>query len=360
MSTSTLHVFVCFGALPFEASLAILADLRRADPACAAAFLLTFDADETRVPEGVRVFRLSPAMQTYSRWEKPFKVAAWFERVHHDLMAMTDGALHVYVSHPAELPGNHFLFHKRPGDCIDLLPDGLLNYVHSSLWPERAVGWPRYLTRVALETIAAKLHGFSYVPLLSGHQTQFERGLYDASWTFRPEGFLTRSGSVKIVPRAHVAKAPGAKGDGPVVLFLDQELHGIVGLELETEMRARAIEVLAGQPGRRVLYKAHPRGKNRVSDLKKAGLWVEDASGPVPAETLVDVHDVSAVVGFYSSTLLLLPASRVIERVAILPRAERATVRRPELVQQTTQAFLATGVRVVFSEALLPATRGSA
>jgi hypothetical protein len=97
-----------------------------------------------------------------------------------------------------------------------------------------------------------------------------------------------------------------------------------------------------------------------VEELRRAGLVVEDASGPVPAEALVDAHEVSAVVGFYSTTLLLLSASQVAERVAILPKAERATVRRPELVQQTTQAFLATGVRVVFSELRARTARGKA
>jgi hypothetical protein len=349
MGTDALHVFVCFGALPFEASLRILAELRRADASCAAAFVLTFEADASRLPANVRVFRLSPPMQTYSRWEKPFKVAAWFEQVHREVLAMAPGPLHVYMAHPAELPGNHFLFRKRPGDEVDLLPDGLLNYVHSSLRPERCARWPRYLVRVALETVAAKLHGFSYVPLLSGHQTQFERGLYDASWTFRPEGYLTRCGDLKVVPRAEAPRASQSKDEGPVVLFLDQELHGIVDGDLEAEMRAVASRVLGEQAPSRVLYKAHPRGKNRVDELRRAGLTVEDASGPTPAETLAELHEVAAVVGFYSTTLLLLSGSQVGRLIAILPRAEQASVRRPELVEQTTQAFLATGVHVVQS-----------
>ena len=104
MSSDALHVFVCFGALPFEASLRILAERRREDPSCAAALLVTFEADEARIPSDVRVFRLSPPMHTYSRWQKPFKVAAWFEQVHRELLSMASGRLHVYVAHPAELP----------------------------------------------------------------------------------------------------------------------------------------------------------------------------------------------------------------------------------------------------------------
>ncbi len=351
MSDKPLHVFACFGALPFEASLAIFAELRRQDPSSEAAFLLTFDADDAQIPSGVQVFRLVPAMQTFSRWEKPFKVAAWFHGVHRQLLA-SERPLHAYVPHPAELPSNHFVFHKRPGDRVELLPDGLLNYVDASLAPERVSGWPRYLTRVVLELMAAKLYGFSYVPLWSGHQTQFERGLYDACWTYRADGYLTISGEVKRVPDGTgLAAAPTREREEGVVLYLDQELHGIVSAELESELRVQSLGVLSEPGVRRVLYKAHPRGRNRAHELSGRGFPVEDVTGHAAAEALIRARGVSRVVGFYSTTLLLASPEEVRERVAVLPEVKRTGVRRPDLVAQAARAFARSGVRIVWSSA---------
>lgn len=345
---SALHVFVCYNALSYEASLRIFAGLRQADEATEGAFLLMFDADDARLPERVRCFRLSPPMEAYSRWTKAFRIAAWFETVKASLFGEGHRPLHVYVAHPLELPGNHFLFYKRPGDRVDLLPDGLSNYIHVSMKPERLSAWPRYITRVILEVLAARLHGFRYMPVVGGHQTQYETGLYDAIWTFNPTGYLTRVGELEVVPRGErlaIARTPGP----PAVLFLDQELHAWVDAEAEAEMRATVTRTLLSRSPQRVLYKAHPRGRNRIATLRAEGLAVEDVSARVPAERLLETHDVSTVIGFFSTTLVLLSPSEVAERVAVLPEPGSRGILRPRTLDRARAALGAAGVQLVAS-----------
>lgn len=346
MSSET-HVFVCYNTLSYEAALRIIDGLSGggAEPRCAV--LLLCDADLERLPASVARWTMTPPMHALSRFEKPFRIASWFARVHAELLARFPGSFHAYVPHPLELPGNHFVFSKRPGDTVDLLPDGLVNYFERTMRPERLSAVPRYCVRIALEKIAARRHGFRYRPVWRGHQTQYEGGHYRTSWAFNPQGYLTVSGKLEVLPPVAGARDAAQRPSQRAVLFLDQELHQIVGPELEAEMRRRALELIREQAPEVLYYKAHPRGKNRCDELGLGDVPIRDCSGPGPAERLVALEGIRTVVGFYSTSLLLLSAADVDVRFAVFPDPEDPRVRRPALVREARKPIQASGAVVV-------------
>lgn len=347
------HVFVCYNTLSYEAALRIIEDLSKREPDAPCAVLLLCEADLGRLPEQVKRWVLSPPMHALSRLEKPLRIAAWFETVHRELRAQFTGPVRAYVPHPLELPGNHFVFSRGAHDSVELLPDGLINYFERTMRPERPSALPRYAFRVVLECLAAWWHGFRYRPIWHGHQTQYERGLYAASWTFNPEGYLTISGELKVLPalqRMVARRAPRRRA----ALFLDQELYQVVGPLLEERLRQRAAEIVREQKPEVVYYKAHPRGKNRAGRLRELGLEVIDVSGPVPAEELIAKEAIGIVVGFYSTTLLLLSKQDVDVRIAVLPEPEDAGVRRPALLRDARKAIAASGATIEVARATTP------
>lgn len=347
------HVFVCYNTLSYEAALRIIEDLSKREPDAPCAVLLLCEADLGRLPEQVKRWVLSPPMHALSRLEKPLRIAAWFETVHRELRAQFTGPVRAYVPHPLELPGNHFVFSRGAHDSVELLPDGLINYFDRTMRPERPSALPRYAFRVVLECLAAWWHGFRYRPIWHGHQTQYERGLYAASWTFNPEGYLTISGELKVLPalqRMVARRAPRRRA----ALFLDQELYQVVGPLLEERLRQRAAEIVREQKPEVVYYKAHPRGKNRAGRLRELGLEVIDVSGPVPAEELIAKEAIGMVVGFYSTTLLLLSKQDVDVRIAVLPEPEDAGVRRPALLRDARKAIAASGATIEVARATTP------
>lgn len=344
MST-VIHVFVCYNTLSYEATLRIIDDLSEREPNTPCAVLLLCEADLTRLPPGVQRWKLSPPMHALSRFDKPLRIAAWFEHVYRELRVKFPGPVHAYVPHPLELPGNHFVFFREAGDTVDLLPDGLINYFERTMRPERPSAMPRYAFRLALECFAAWRHGFRYQPIWRGHQTQYERGFYSASWAFNPEGYLTISGELKILPPIRHPEPP-LRASKRSVLFLDQELYQIVGSSLETRMRRRAQEIVRQHEPDVVYYKAHPRGRNRIEELLDLGPVVVDVTGPSPAEFLIAKNGIRIVVGFYSTTLLLLSRENVDVRVAVFPDPEDPGVRRPALVRDARKCIEASGATI--------------
>ncbi len=288
-------------------------------------------------------------MREYSRWRKPFAIATWFAEALDALEAIAVGSRHIYLPHPIELPGNHFLFEKRPGDRVDLLPDGFINYVPKTIAPEKASAWPRYLVRLTLEILAARRHGLSYRPVLHGHQTQFELGLYDASWCFNSEGYLTRSGPLHAVPAPARAFVRSSDDSSRTVLFLDQELYEVVDAVTEEAMRRAAIQEIVQRNPARVLYKAHPTGVTRSHSLRSRGLEVVDVTGPTPAEELPLTHRIDCIVGFYSTTLLLVPREVVSNRIAVFPDPNLGGIRRPRLVARMRKPLAASGAQIVLA-----------
>lgn len=339
------HVFVCYNTLSYEAALRIIHDLSKRDPGAPCAMLVLCEADLGRLPERVKRWVLTPPMHALSRYEKPLRIAAWFEEVHRELRAQFPGPVRAYVPHPLELPGNHFVFSRGAHDTVELLPDGLINYFERTMRPERLSALPRYAVRVALECLAAWWHGFRYRPIWNGHQTQYETGLYAASWTFNPEGYLTVSGELKVLPALRGADSPPAP-ERRAALFLDQELYQVVGPSLEARLRLRAAEIVREQRPEVVYYKAHPRGKNRAGQLRELDLDVVDVSGPAPAEELIAKEGIRIVVGFYSTTLLLLSKQDVEVRIAVLPEPDHPGVRRPALLRDARKAIEASGATI--------------
>lgn len=351
MTPSANHVFVCYGTLSFEASRRISHELLATQQDSSVVFLLMFAADESRLPAGVHVFRLPRPMRSYSAWAKPFAIARWFAELLPSLQSL--GPIVAYIAHPAELPGNHFLFFGRSGDFVELLPDGIVNYFQRTLRPERLLGGLRYGLRIVAEVLAAHWYGLQYRPLWDGHLTQYETGLYRASWAFNPQGYSTVSGTLKTLPHRSTADVGPTNLPDPSgrMLFVDQELDEIVVPATEQKMRRALIGELQKRGAREVLYKAHPRGKNRAADLAGNGFVVQDVSGPEAAEELVGHLSVEVVIGFYSTTLLLLSSSEVATRIGIFPEQRCSGIRRPRLVRSLRETLRCSGVQISCGEA---------
>lgn len=339
-------VFVCYNALSFEASVRIAELKRKENPQSSCLFLLLLRAPRSRLPEGARVWELDPPLHTASRWAKPFRLARWFRRVLDEAEREHPGRWRIYIPHPVELPGNHFFFFGREGDEIELLPDGLINYFPRTMQPE--VWWqaPRYGLRLFLEHLAAWRWRFRYRSVWAGHQTQYELGRYQRSWTFNPEGFLTVSGELQQLPAlAQTAQTEALPARG-AVLFLDQELHEIVTPSLERELREEVLQLLRERQPAHLFYKAHPRGKNRAPWLRQLGVQFTDCSGEENAERWLSKQPVELLLGFYSTSLVLLSSREVRERIAVLPDPQAPGVRRPCLLEQIVQPLQRSGVRI--------------
>ncbi len=130
-------------------------------------------------------------------------------------------------------------------------------------------------------------------------------------------------------------------------LFIDQELHQVVAPALERKLRDVALARLRKEGTGLLFYKGHPRGRNRAQELQEQGLPVIDRTGPVSAEQLIATERIAAVVGFYSTTLMLLSDVDVPRRVAVFPDPEDPDVRRPSLVRAARAPIEASGATVL-------------
>jgi hypothetical protein len=198
-----------------------------------------------------------------------------------------------------------------------------------------------------LRVLSARRNGLRYHPYAKGHITQFERGLYARSWAYSEGGYLTRGRTVEHVPPRTDSEISGRTApDGVTILILDQELHQIVDGNLESSMRRALLRQARLLSAERILYKAHPRGGNRARELQLAGLPVEDTSSSSLAEDLICSEGVSAVVGFYS-TPIVLSGDLVDKRISIFPDEGLRGIRRPRLVAEIRQALRASGATIV-------------
>lgn len=336
------HVFVCYGAHSFDAALRIVEQLPQPGAHCF--FFLLFAADTSQVPQGAH-YSLAPSLLRENNLTKPFVIARWFSGALKEFNKHSPRRIVAYLPHPFELPGNHFMYHDPRVTRLELLPDGLMNYLDRPVVPESKRKKAGYVTRSALRALAAKATGLSYRPLIRGHLTQFREGHYQKSWTFNPQGFLTRGGElVQLPPRQR--PAPETKAPGFGLLILDQEISHLVTTELENNIRRKLRALVRAEGAPRVFYKAHPRGKNRAQEWNDRGIAVKDLSALGQAEDVLLQHGISTLVGFFS-TPLLLSAEEVQVRMAVLPTPGTPGIRQKKLVAELREVLRASGAQII-------------
>jgi hypothetical protein len=336
------HVFVCYGAHSFDAALRIAEQLLQ--PSERRFFFLLFPADTTRLPAGTH-YSMVPPLLLENNFTKPFVIARWFSSALKKFNEHDSSEIIAYIPHPFELPGNHFMFHEPRVKRLELLPDGLMNYLDRPVIPESARKKAGYLARSGLRALAAKATGFRYRPLTHGHLTQFRTGRYERSWTFNPQGYLTLSGELARLPERRTP-SPRSTAQQGGLLILDQEISHIVSAELEESVRAKLYELVGSQKAGAVFYKAHPRGNNRAHEWRAEGIPVSDLSASGQAEDLLFEHGISSLFSFFS-TPLLLSAEAVQTRFAVLPVADAPGVRQKKLVAELRDVLRASGAHVI-------------
>lgn len=334
------HLFVCYSTLSLDAARRIAANELAAEETY---LLALFAVPDSSLVEFSRAFVMLPPPHSLSEWVKPFAIARWFRKVMSLLALGKEERLVIYAAHPFELPANHLIYSEPRVTRRELLPDGLLNYTHNQFLPTDGMPRIRYLVRVQLRRIAARMNGFHYERLRVGHLTQFEHVPYERCWTDNPEGFLTRRGEVASLPRRAVCEPVGAE-QRTLILFLDQELAPLVRMAREESLRRALLSYLRTLEGE-IAYKAHPRGKNRSAELVALGLPVSDFTETESAESIIARHQVTHLVGFYS-TPLLLSGDQVGHRECILPHPGASGVKNPFQVQEYVDAMTASGAHV--------------
>lgn len=336
VDTNTAHVFVCHGALSFDAAERIA---RTLPSGARRYFLLLFQAPELEVDHTTRVVRLPNVSR--SEWVKPFAMT----RALCELLGMFDTdrvtSIVAYFPHPFDPPGNWFAFSEPRVQRVELLPDGLVNYLSGSHRPPPGLRRLRYEVRVLLRRLAATRYGIRYQALEAAHLTQFEVVDYACAWTDQPLGYKTsRTGNVTLLPpRVGGIERPVATSETRV-LIVDQELDSLVRPEVEQRLRTRLLAVTEDLAPPKVYYKAHPRGRNRSVAF---GAAVEDVSGPVLAEQLAVTLGITHVLGFYSSALLSEQPG-VVRRIAFLPSADATGVIKPEYLAEVLDVLAKAGV----------------
>lgn len=336
------HAFVCYGAHSFDAALRIAETMIEPDEK--RFFFLLFPADTARLPPDAH-YSMVPSLLSEDNLTKPFVIAHWFSNAFKTFNAQNPSEIIAYIPHPFELPGNHFMYHEPRVKRLELLPDGLLNYLNRPVIPESARKKAGYLARSGLRAVAAKAAGFQYRPLIHGHLTQFQAGRYRRSWTFNSQGFLTLSGELARLPERHAPARSSAPQRGGL-LILDQEISHLFSEELEEKVRAKLYELVRSQKVGTVFYKSHPRGKNRAHQWRAQGIAVSDLSAAGQAEDLLFEHGISSLFGFFS-TPLLLSAEAVQARFAVLPVADAPGIRQEKHVTELRDVLRASGAQVI-------------
>lgn len=338
----TGHVFICYSALSFDAAVRIRHAQSNADEAY---ILALFDCPQADSKRFERVFSVNAASHGTAEIKKPFIIASWFKEVLKSLSHIE--AINAYIPHPFELPANHLAFSDPRVVRLELLPDGLLNYTSGHFFPSNQRQRLRYSTRVALRKLSAQLIGCRYQALRPGHLTQFEQLNYERCWTDNPQGYRSCRGNLTLLPQRPLAQEK--EWPGPTAMVLDQELAPLVSKELALRLRQTLIKHLKQSGVKQVIYKGHPRGKNRSQQFLAAGLGVEDVTGPELAELLIPSRGVTHLFGFYS-TPLLLAAQQVEHRLCVLPAPHAPGVKNQEQVTEYLHAFNRSGANVLAVE----------
>lgn len=285
-----------------------------------------------RLPEGVVELALpSNYLITEAlpaEFAKRFRLARWWQAARRAHPALLARPAHWYVCLPIQLPANQAMFAGQ-SVSLALLPDGQANYAPASAWPEphhagiaaRLAARARYLARQVVEVLAAASVGLRYRPILRGSKFQHERGLFARTYTFDAEGLVSRSGRVVELcrPRPAAARAP----DPRRAIIADQELGEIVDRGGEAALRAGLIAALNARALEVVLYKPHPRGRDRL-ETYRAGLRhpVRPVSGTGPLEEIAAEEGCGLVISYFSTTLAVLAPVPDVACLAVLPASD--------------------------------------
>ena len=338
------HIFICHSALSLDGAVRICSEFD-ARTLSRVRVLKFFPGTRGKIPVDIKIDEMFPCPDDYSEWSRPFHIATFFSAWLEKLELEGVGELVVYIPHPFELPGNYFAFSDSRVSALELLPDGLLNYVSRSLYPESLSRAVRLCTRIGLRLAASAIVGLPYRPFARGHLTQFERKIYSSYWIENDEGYITRSGTRKNLPPCKVTLKSTRKAEPGRVLIIDQEIGQLFDSELERGLRAELRAEIERLRPLKLFYKSHPRGRNRVVEFSAQA--AEDISGPELAERLIVELQIGTVLGFYSTPLLSENAGKGPQKIAILPNPNSPGIRQKRLLKELRCVFEKSGVRLV-------------
>lgn len=266
-----------------------------------------------------------------------FRSARWWSRQLGIHAARLTGPAHWYICHPDSYPANDAFF-RNDALSVNLLPDGLLNYV-PSLLEQPSV---RRSIRHAVSRFAGWTAGLDYRPRpLGGHMTRFETGRYTRTYAMAEDGYATPSGELVVLP------APADHGVSTrlpkLALLADQPLDSVADPTLEDQLIKGMANFVAGLGVERVIYKPHPRGPDRLSVFADLiPFAVEAAPSGVTAEDVVEQTGAGVLISFYSTVLTTMCHVPGLRRIAILPSTEMSW--QPDFVRRLKTTFAASGV----------------
>lgn len=268
-----------------------------------------------------------------------FRSAIWWarqRRAHGERLA---GPAHWYICHPDSYPANDAFF-RDDALSMNLLPDGLLNYL-PSLSEQPSV---RRSIRHVVSRFAGWMAGLDYRPRpLGKHMTRFETGRYTRTYGTTEDGYATPSGELVILP-TQVEHSASTRLPRLAVLA-DQPLDSVADAILEDQLIQGMADHVASLGVERVIYKPHPRGPDRLSvfaDLIQSA--VEAAPTGVTAEDVIEQTGAGVLISFYSTVLTMTGHMPGLRRIAILPYAEIS--RQPGVVERLKTTFAANGVEL--------------
>jgi len=304
-----------------------------------------------RLPAGV-VTTFAPE-NTYrganagSEISRRFRLARWWRgwmRAHAPFLGPD---ARIYITLPSSLPGN-IAFRRHGGGRLALLPDGMVNYSAITYWGQTGKGFVWLAGGLVTELVAAAAAGLWYNPSLRGHLTQYERQAYDRTYTFDPDGLVSRSGTVITLERP--ALGEGYRANARIAVIADQELGRLVDPAGDTALRARLAAFLNGLDLDLVYYKPHPRGRDRRAEVDAAlrhDVSAFDSSGPI--EELVAMSGAGLLVSYFSTCLVTAAGLPGLRRIAVMPTADAAADRQVQ--HDLVVAFRRAGAEVIESSA---------
>lgn len=266
-------------------------------------------------PDWVHVWKMVDAGSGHTRFYRLLRVFLLSVQMRLLLLfspLLRPAGLIVYMQHPSYPTSNYFFF-RRPDIECRLLPDGMVNYADRKM----GEGSPKI---EFVRSVIGFLTGLGHRRVPSGKSlTFYEAGRYARTYCFSPEGFRTVSGELQVLSRP---EALNLTLDSGALLFLDQELGEICVPEAQEAFRNEVLkEIVASQPSV-LIYKAHPRGRNRADLFRAAGLNVIESPSEAHAEEIFKQYTPANVVSFFTTTFFTIAAMAPnVNFMAYLPAA---------------------------------------
>lgn len=296
----TTHLFLMGGAESVRATQSILMTLNPDKDDVVIAWQ-TKNLAIPVFPDWVHVWKMVDAGSGHARFSRLVRILLLSLQTRFLLCfspLLRSAKLIVYMQHPSYPTANYFFFRRPDVECR-LLPDGMVNYTDKKTGP--ASGKMEFA-----RSVIGFLTGLGHRRVLEGKSLTFhESGRYAKTYCFSSESFRTVSGELQVLCRPEPLDLTL---DPRAILFLDQELGEICDQDLQDRFRNEVLkEIVASKPSV-LIYKGHPRGKNRADVFREAGLNVIESPRSTPAEEIFEKYTPANVVSFFTTSFFTISA----------------------------------------------------